>query len=88
MKACLLAILSLMPLTAAAATGISIESLVSTLIYLVIIALIFYVCWWFLGYVGVQEPFNKVLRVIIGLVALLIVVNILLGMAGHPIVTF
>lgn len=87
MKAALLALLGLMPSTALAAT-VSVDSLVSTVVYLVIIALIFWAIWWFLGYVGVPEPFNKVIRVLIGLAALVIVVNILLGMAGHPLVTF
>ncbi len=59
--------------------------LFSMLIYLVIVGLIFYVCWWFLGYVGVPEPFNKVIRVILGLIALIIVVNLLLSLIGHPI---
>lgn len=65
--------------------AISIGSLLGLIIYLVVIGLIFWVIWWFLGYVGVPEPFNKVIRVILALVALIIVVNILLGFAGHPL---
>lgn len=64
-----------------------VNNLVSIVIYLVVISLIFYAIWWFIGYVGVPEPFNKVIRVIVGLVALIIVINLLLGLAGHPIIS-
>lgn len=67
---------------------ISIEGLLTVIVYLVIVGLIFWCIWWFLGYVGVPEPFNKVIRVVMGLVALLIVINLLLGLVGSPIVSF
>ena len=63
-----------------------IDALLSILVYLVIVGLIFYCVWWFIGYVGVPEPFNKVIRVVLGLVALVIVLSLLLGMVGHPII--
>lgn len=75
----------LMVPTAYAATNIGMDNLLSFVIYLVIIGLVFWCIWWFLGYVGVPEPFNKVIRVVIGLVALIIVVNLLLGLVGTPI---
>jgi len=62
-----------------------INSLVSFVVYLVIIGLIFWVIWWFVGYVGVPEPFNKVIRVVLGLFALIIVVGLLLSLVGHPL---
>lgn len=86
MKTALLAFFSLISFPVMAA-GVSVDSMVSTLIYLVIIGLIFWVVWWFVGYVGVPEPFNKVIRVVIGLIALLIVVSFLLGLVGHPIIS-
>ena len=89
MKALLFALsLTLLPLPALAATSIGIDGLLSFVIYLVIIGLVFWCIWWFLGYVGVPEPFNKVIRVVIGLVALIIVVNLLLGLVGTPIFNF
>lgn len=82
MKAAL-ALFSLFPTMAlAAAQSFSIESLVSALIYLVVIGLIFYCVWWFVGWIGLPEPFGKVVRVIIGLVALLILIYFLLGFLG------
>ena len=67
---------------------ISGDAMIHSLIYLVVIALIFWCIWWFIGYVGVPEPFNKVIRVLLGLVALIIVINFLLGLVGHPLVRF
>ena len=81
MKALLASILLFLP-TAAMAAPADVSGLLNLVIYIVIIGLVFWCIWWFLGYVGVPEPFNKVIRVIIGLVALIIVVNLLLGMTG------
>ena len=64
---------------------ISLDGLVHLVIYLVIAGLIFWLIWWFIGFVGIPEPFNKVLRVIVGAVAMLLLINLLLGVAGHPV---
>ena len=75
---------ALMIASTALATTPSLQGMISVVIYLVIIALIFWVVWWFIGYVGIPEPFNKVLRVVTGLIALLVVVSLLLGLVGEP----
>ena len=62
------------------------SALLAILIQLVIAGLIVWLIWWFIGYVGIPEPFNKVIRVVVGLVALLIVISFLLGFLGHPII--
>jgi hypothetical protein len=62
------------------------SSLLSVLITLVIVGLIFWLLWWFIGYVGLPEPFNKVAKVIIGLIALIFLINLLLGFSGHPLI--
>jgi len=62
--------------------------LLSLLITLVIGGLIFWLLFWFISYVGIPEPFNKVARVIIALVALVFLINVLLGLTGHPLVRF
>ena len=56
----------------------------SVFVTLIIVGLVFWVLWWFLGYVNPPEPFNKVARVILGLIALIFVVNVLLSLIGHP----
>jgi hypothetical protein len=58
--------------------------LISLIVYIVVLGLIFWLVWWFIGYVGIPEPFNKVLRVIVGLIAFLIILSFLLSLIGHP----
>lgn len=64
----------------------SIDALLSVVVYLVVVGLIFWAIWWFIGQVGVPEPFNKIIRVIVGLVALIFVITLLLSLLGHPLV--
>jgi hypothetical protein len=84
-KLALFSLLSLFALPAFAATQFSLDSMISTVIYLVIIGLVFWAVLWFVGYVGVPEPFNKIIKVVMALFALIIVLNLLLGMAGTPL---
>ena len=65
---------------------ISGEAIVSLLVWVIVIGLIFWLLWWLLSYVGLPEPFNKVARVILAVAAVLFLINVLLGLAGHPIV--
>lgn len=64
----------------AAVTG---GSLVSALITLVVVGLICYLLWWFIGYVGLPEPFNKIARVLVALVAIIFLINMLLSFTDH-----
>lgn len=66
---------------------LALQGVLGLLIELVIVALIFWAIWWFIGYVGVPEPFNKVIRVLLGLVALIYIINVLLSMIGSPLFT-
>jgi hypothetical protein len=59
--------------------------LLSLLVSLVICGLVFWLVIWFLDWVGVPEPFNKVIKVIIGLCVLIFLVNLLMGFSGHPL---
>lgn len=58
------------------------SGLMNLLIQLVIAGLIFYLIWWFVGFVGIPEPFSKVFRVILGLVVLIYLINLLLRLSG------
>lgn len=64
---------------------ISGSAMLSLLITLVIVGLICYLIWWFIGYAGIPEPFSKVARVIVALFALIFLINLLLGFTGHPL---
>ncbi len=61
------------------------SGIIGLFVTLVIFGLIFYACWWFLNYIGLPEPFNKVARVLLALVALIFIINLLLGLAGSPL---
>ncbi len=64
------------------------STLVSLLITLVVAGLIFWLLWWFLSICGLPEPFNKIARIIVALVAVVFLINLLLGLGGHPLVTW
>ncbi len=56
--------------------------LIQALIWLIIIGCIFGLLWWLIGYIGLPAPFDKVARVVVAIVAVLLLVNFLLGIAG------
>lgn len=62
------------------------STLLTLLVTLVIAGLIFWLIWWFIDYVGIPEPFNKVARVIVGLAALVFLIDLLMGLNGHPLI--
>lgn len=65
---------------------LSLGGLLPLLIHIVIMGLILWLIWWFIGYIGLPEPFNKVVKVIVGLVALVFLINILLSLDGHAFI--
>ena len=67
---------------------IGIETLVAVVIYLIVGGLILWLLWWLIGYVGLPEPFGKVARVILAVLAVVFLINVLLGVIGHPLVRF
>ena len=81
-------LLSLISFPVMAATGVSVDSLVSFLIWVVVIGLIFWLLWWLIAYVGLPEPFSKIAKVVLAVVAVIICINLLLGLAGHPLIAF
>lgn len=63
------------------------SSLVHIIIYLLIVGGICWLLWWLIGYIGLPEPFNKIARVIVAVVAVLLCINLLLGLGGaQPLV--
>jgi hypothetical protein len=67
---------------------ISGSGLLSILITLVVAGLVCYLLWWLIGYIGLPEPFNKVARVIIAVVAVIFLINLIMGFGGHPLVVW
>jgi hypothetical protein len=65
---------------------ISFEFLIYDAVSLIVTGLIFWLLWWLLTYCKVPEPFNKVARVLLVILAVLVVVNVLLDLVGMPLV--
>ena len=61
------------------------SSLGQALVYLVVAAIILGVCWWGLGQIAPPEPWNKVIRVILVLITVLVICEVLLGLIGKPL---
>ena len=67
---------------------ISGEGLVSALIYLICLAVCFWLIWFLIDYCAVPEPFNKVLRVIVMIAAVVVLINVMMSIAGHPLISW
>lgn len=68
--------------------AISGSSFVNAIIHLIIIGLIVWVLFWALGQIGLPEPFNKVVRVVLILLACVFVINFLLSLTGNQLITW
>jgi heme A synthase len=64
------------------------NELVSVLIYLVVWGCILWVLWWGIGRIGLPEPFNKIATVILVLITVVILLNLLMGFTGVPLLPF
>ena len=69
-----------------AAVNVSIEGLVQLVIYLAIVGGILWLLLWLISYIGLPEPFSKVAKIIIMVVGVLLLINVLLGFTGNPLV--
>jgi hypothetical protein len=56
--------------------------IIGLVVTLVVLGVFFWLVMWFIGWIGVPEPFHKIILVIVGLVVFVIVANILLGLTG------
>jgi hypothetical protein len=66
--------------------AISGQSLVQSLIFLVCVGLCFWLLWWLIAYINLPEPFAKVARVILALAAVVFLINLIMGIGGHPLI--
>lgn len=64
---------------------IGIDALISLVVYLIVIGLVLWLLWWLIDYCGLPEPFNKVARVVLAVVSVLLLIGVLLSFVGHPI---
>lgn len=66
--------------------AISGQALVNAFIWVVVAAVVWWLLNWLLGYIGVPEPFNKVAKVILAVLAVVILINALLTLTGQPFI--
>ena len=67
-------------------TGFNVGGLLGLLVWVIIIGLVFWLLFWLISYVAPPEPFAKVLKVILAVIAVLFLIGVLLSVAGHPII--
>lgn len=56
--------------------------LLHLLVNIIVIGLVCWLLWWLIGYIGLPEPFNKIARVLVAVVAVIFLLNIVLGLGG------
>jgi len=67
--------------------AISGDQLLHAVVWVIIAGVIFWLVNWLITYVGIPEPFNKVAKVIVAIVAVVFLVNALLTIVGKPFIT-
>jgi len=67
--------------------AISGDQLLHAVVWVIIAGVIFWLVNWLITYAGVPEPFNKVAKVIVAIVAVVFLVNALLTIVGKPFIT-
>lgn len=61
---------------------ISIQAAVSTIVYLIIAGLIFWLLWWLVNYCAPPEPFRKIANVVLAVIAVVVCIGILLSLVS------
>ena len=56
--------------------------LLHLLIQIIVVGLVCYLLWWLIGYVGLPAPFDKVARIVVAVVAVIFLLNIVMGLGG------
>lgn len=62
------------------------QSVLAAVIWIVVAALIYFVVMWGIDKVGIPEPFHKIAVALVVLCVVVLLVNALLSMAGHPFI--
>ena len=61
------------------------SSLLTTFVLILVVGCLCWLAWWLIGYIGLPAPFDKVLRVLVAIIAFIFLANLLLGLVGHPL---
>ena len=52
------------------------------MIWLIGLGLIFWLLWWLIDYVKIPEPFSKVARVILAVIAVILLIRLIMRVTG------
>ena len=61
------------------------SALITLVVTIIILAVIFKLVEWFIAYVGIGDPFNMIIRLLLGVAILIYLLNILTGFVGHKL---
>ena len=87
MKYALALILSLASPLAMAATGrFSMDGLIDLVIWLALAACVYYLAKWLIGELGLEAPFDKIVRILVALIFFIFVMNALFSGLGSPFI--
>lgn len=62
-----------------------IGTLLSLVVYVLVIGAICWLLWWLIGFIGVPEPFAKIARSVVAVVAVILLIGVLLSLVGVPV---
>lgn len=62
--------------------------MVNAVVWVLIAGLIFWLLSWLITYLAIPDPFAKIAKAIVAIVAVLFLVNALLTVAGKPFITW
>ena len=67
--------------------AISSSQLLNVVVWVIVAGVVFFLVNWLIDYCAIPDPFNKVAKVIVAVVAVIILINALLTLAGRPFIT-
>lgn len=87
-KLALFSLLSLVPLHALAAASVTTDGIVNLVVYMIIIGIVFGLLFFLVDRAPFIPPeWKTVIKYVIIFIAVLFLINLLLGLVGHPIIT-
>lgn len=66
--------------------NISLQSVVQTVVFLLVVGAVFWLLYWLVNFVNPPEPFKKFVLVFLAVAGVLILIGLLLNFAGMPLV--
>ena len=60
------------------------NELLSLVVWVIVAGAICALLWWLVDFIGLPEPFRKVAKGVIAVVAVIFLINLLLGLVGTP----